>query len=84
MNFLKCLPDRGRLDADGKACRDAVAWGLQERRKALEAIRIGIYLFRSFLRRSPRRGGAVTDWEGDYGLPKDVIKGGLLCSACSI
>jgi arylformamidase len=22
----------------------------------------------------------VTDWERDFGLPKDVVKGGLLCS----
>ena len=22
----------------------------------------------------------VTDWEKDFGLPKDVVKGGLLCS----
>jgi arylformamidase len=79
IDFLNVTQTGGDLVPMAKQCRDAVAWvyknaasfGGDPNRIYLSGHSSGSHLAGVVL---------VTDWEKDYGLPKDVIKGGLLCS----
>jgi arylformamidase len=79
IDFLNVTQTGGDLMPMTKQCRDAVAWvyknaasfGGDPNRIYLSGHSSGAHLAGVVL---------VTDWEKDYGLPKDVIKGGLLCS----
>jgi arylformamidase len=79
IDFLNVAQTGGDLMPMARQCRDAVAWAYKN------AASFGGDPNRIYL--SGHSSGAhlagvvlVTDWENDYGLPKDVIKGGLLCS----
>jgi len=79
IDFLNVTQTGGDLMPMAKQCRDAVAWvyknaasfGGDPNRIYLSGHSSGAHLAGVVL---------VTDWEKNYGLPKDVIKGGLLCS----
>jgi arylformamidase len=79
IDFLNVIQTAGDLMPMAKQCRDAVAWvyknapsfGGDPNRIYLSGHSSGAHLAGVVL---------VTDWERDYGLSKDVIKGGLLCS----
>ena len=79
IDFLNVTQTAGDLMPMAKQCRDAVAWvyknapsfGGDQKRIYLSGHSSGAHLAGVVL---------VTDWAKDYGLPKDVIKGGLLCS----
>jgi arylformamidase len=79
IDFLNVTQTGGNLMPLAKQCRDAVAWvyknaesfGGDPNRIYLSGHSSGGHLSGVVL---------VTDWENDYGLPNDVIKGGLLCS----
>ncbi len=78
-DFNNVIETGGDLMAMAKQCRDALAWTFRN------AARFGGDANRIYL--SAHSSGAhlggvvmVTDWEQDYGLPKDVIKGAVLVS----
>jgi arylformamidase len=79
IDFLNVTQTGGDLMPMAKQCRDAVAWvyknapsfGGDPKRIYLSGHSSGAHLAGVVL---------VTDWEKHFGLPKDVIKGGLLCS----
>jgi arylformamidase len=79
IDFLNVTETGGDLMPMARQCRDAVAWvyksaasfGGDPNRIYLSGHSSGAHLAGVVL---------VTDWEKHYGLPKDVIKGGLLCS----
>lgn len=79
IDFNNVVETKGELLPMAEQCRRAVAW------VARNAASFGgdpnrIYL--SGHSSGGHLGGvvAVTDWEKDFGLPKDVLKGALLCS----
>jgi len=79
IDFLNVTETGGDLMPMANQCRDAVAWvyknaasfGGDPNRIYLSGHSSGAHLAGVVL---------VTDWENHYGLPNDVIKGGLLCS----
>jgi arylformamidase len=79
IDFLNVTETAGDLMPMAKQCRDAVAWvyknaasfGGDPSRIYLSGHSSGAHLAGVVL---------VTDWEKQYGLPRDVIKGGVLCS----
>lgn len=79
IDFLNVTETGGDLMPMAKQCRDAVAWVYKN------ALSFGGDPNRIYVSGHSSGGHLsgvvlVTDWENDYGLPKDVIKGGLLCS----
>ena len=81
LDFINVLEAQRQPDADGRAGAPRRRLGLQERRRASAAIPNRHLHLRPLLRRriSPAC-VLVTDWQKDFDVPADVVKGGLFCS----
>lgn len=79
LDFTNVVETKGDLTPMAKQCRDAIAW-LYKNAKGFGGDPDRIYI--SGHSSGGHLGGVVmvTDWEKDYGLPKDVVKGGVLVS----
>ncbi len=80
VDFTNVVETKGDLDADGRAMPQGCGLDLPRTRRALVAMPSRIYL--SGHSSGGHLGGVVmvTDWQKDFGLPKDTIKGAVLVS----
>ena len=79
IDFINVLEAKGDLMPMADQVRRAVAWVYKNAQSfAGDPQRLYISGFSS----GAHLGGVVlvTDWQKDFGLPKDVVKGGVLCS----
>jgi arylformamidase len=79
IDFVNVVQTKGDLMPMAKQCRDAIAW-LHKNAKSFGGDPDRIYI--SGHSSGGHLGGVVmvTDWEKDYGLPKDIVKGAVLVS----
>jgi arylformamidase len=79
LDFTNVVETKGDLMPMAKQCRDAIAW-LHKNAASFGGDADRIYI--SGHSSGGHLGGVVTvtDWEKDYGLPKDTVKGALLVS----